>query len=496
MRSNVPDQQISLLYVHAGWIGYGRVGVNLSEQLERKGVTVYDHLEGSEHHYSIDNSFVPPALQIPGVNNNQVSFEGRKAGKAEVVCWVSVPSHGTGWYEGQVPICFTMWEGMRLPETFRQSFHEFETIICPSWQNQELFSKYHKNVKYVPLGIDPDRWKYVPRKKPERAFNFLIGGSGKRKGGDLAVKAFKKVFHTWPKDGPVPNLIMKSPKGEAYYGDRISTIGGYLPADEEVALYEMAHCYLQPSRGEGFGLQPLQAIAQGLPTILTNGHGHESFATLGLPIGWKPTQSDYFIFGDAGDWWEPNLDDLCDQMLDVYHNYERHTERAKVMSHEAREQYSWSHVTDLFLDAIDYRLGPFEGDTWHGVEEKLYPVVTNKNHYCENSNRAFNFVKGRQYWQSADMKRILFEGKHLDPVCLNDDDPENCGLSPEQLDRIEHYRAEMENCPNCYQQMNLAEHLRKLIDNDMLTVEEVEKLLVVNPMPEIEDHPPRLLEPR
>jgi glycosyltransferase involved in cell wall biosynthesis len=432
--------------------------VNLAEQLERKGITVYDHLQGSEEHYSVDSAFIPPALLEVPEKRDFHDLSKRAAGRSELVCWVSVPSHGTGWFEGQVPTCFTMWEGMRLPETFRQSFHEFETIICPSWQNLELFSQYHNNVKYVPLGIDPERWHYQARQTPTKAFNFLCAGSGKRKGGDLAYKAFKRLWGregSWPKDGPIPNLILKSPKGEQFYGERISTVAGYLTPEEEVALYAMAHCYLQPSRGEGFGLQPLQAIAQGCPTILTNAHGHESFAHLGIPIGWEPARSDYFIFGDAGDWWEPKFDELCDAMKTVYDNYWEHMDRARDNSHRAEACYSWSHCADLFLEAIDHRLGPYTGSgEWHGVETMQYPVVTNKNHYCEIAGMAFQFVRGRQYWQSADIKRILFESGHLDPVCLDDDNPENMGITREQVEKLDKYRAQYESCPNCHRPLD------------------------------------------
>ena len=41
-------------------------------------------------------------------------------------------------------------------------------------------------------------------------------------------------------------------------------------SDQEVDLFAEAHCYLAPSKGEGWGLCPHQAIAQGCPTVLTD----------------------------------------------------------------------------------------------------------------------------------------------------------------------------------------------------------------------------------
>ena len=68
--------------------------------------------------------------------------------------------------------------------------------------------------------------------------------------------------------------------------ERIHLMTGKLTSEEEVALYSMCHVYVQPSRGEGFGLRPLQAIAQGCPTIATNAHGHAAFSVIRSPTPW------------------------------------------------------------------------------------------------------------------------------------------------------------------------------------------------------------------
>lgn len=414
--------ELSMGWVHAKHMGYGRYGSYLAETLRDLGVTVYDDQDGHE--------------------------------KTNVVCWVSVPTHAEGWWEGQVPIISTMWESSRLPEQFRDTMHEFDTIIVPSPHNVELFSQFHPNVKYVPLGVDPKRWHYVPRETPTNDFRFLIGGSGNRKGVDLAVRAFKTVFRTWPDDMPVPRLMLKNPRGEDYYGDRIEMITGRMPAEAEVQLYEKAHCYLQPSRGEGFGLQPLQAIAQGIPTILTDAHGHESFAQLGVPIGYSMSKSDYFMYGDAGEWWEPDFEDLCEQMWDVYMNYPSHEARAFISAAVVADHWTWEQCGRKFIDAIgaDRLERPYAGSgEWYKPDARLYPVVTDRDYYGEIASRQLFYRKGETYWETADVKRILFEGNVLDPSCLNDFD---MGLAQEQVDRLDAYQADKEFCPTCHQRMN------------------------------------------
>jgi hypothetical protein len=426
-------------------MGYGRLGVYLHEEMQKMGVTVYDSIAEA------------PFDPVTTVRDNM--FGGpRTAGMTNVICWCSVPSHARGWWQGQVPVLLSMWEAMALPESYRENMHEFDTVIVPSMQNVELYSKYHPNVKYVPLGVDPVRWQFRERTKPTTRFNFLIGGSGARKGTDLAYKAFRRLWGkegSWPKDGPVPYLQMKSPRPEDFYGPRIEIIGGRLPAEAEVNLYADAHCYLQPSRGEGWGLQPLQAIAQGCPTILTDAHGHAAFARYGMGIGSKLAPSSYFIFGEAGDWWEPDLDELCDTMLWTYNNYDEAVEYARWGSERVLHQFTWEKSTNLFLEAIGRdRLGPYTGSgEWHKSETKLYKVITNQNITSDIGGILYQFEEGVERWVPADVKRIHFEGGKLDPACLDLSAEEDLGLLPEQVARIPGYLDRASYCPHCHQKL-------------------------------------------
>jgi glycosyltransferase involved in cell wall biosynthesis len=413
-------------------MGYGRYGTMLAREIRKQGVTVYDDLPSPPGHTQIVNPAV--VEEVP---------DDRCTGKANVACWVSVPSHAMGWWKDQIPAIATMWESHRLPESFHSTLPNFDTVIVPSWHNVELFSEYHDNVKFVPLGVDPEVWHYVPRQEPKQFFNFLIGGSGSRKGTDLAVDAFCKVFGkegSWG-SGPIPVLQMKNPKGEQFYGagGRIHTIAGRLDDQAEVDLYAQAHCYLQPSRGEGFGLQPLQAMAQGIPTILTNAHGHESFAHLGLGISAGLSDADYFIFGDAGKWWEPSFDELCERMRAVYDDYDEYVTLAESAAAHIARDWTWERSASKFLDALGRdRLTPYTGsDEWFKAQVKLFKTITRQERHMEIANQTFHFRPGVEYWAPADVKRILFEAGMLHPDCLDDSDPESSGLTEVQIAKLD-----------------------------------------------------------
>lgn len=432
--------EITLLHVKgkgATQIGYGRFGVKLAAAIEAQGVEVYNHLESPE---------VQDRVQVA---------EDQRTGLTNVACWLSTPGHARGWHKDQYAVIGTMWEASRLPEAYREHLHAFDLVVVPSEQNVELFSPHHPNVKLALLGVDPAEWFYTPRQAPTNEFRFLIGGTGPRKGTDLAVAAFRKVFKTWPKDSPVPKLVMKNPKGEDFYGDRIEMVTGYLTDADEQALYASSHCYLQPSRGEGFGLQPLQAMAQGMPTILTDAHGQASFAHLGYGMSTTMSKAAYFIYGEAGEWWEPSLDELCAHMEYVYNNWDaaeaKGAEAAKVVARD----FTWARSAEQFIDAIgrDRLELPYQGDgSWFTPEAKLYPMRVVKELKTEMADGTRTWLPGETYHVTADIKRILFEGGALDASCIEVGD-EDSGLLPQQIAELGSYSDRQNYCHACDQRL-------------------------------------------
>lgn len=417
-------REITFAYTHADQMGYGRMGLELHRSLSRAGVDVYD--------------LSPAPLDGPKTTN--------------VAVWASYPTHVRGWMDGQYTAIFTMFETTALPEAFRATLPNFDQVLVPSEQNRELFAKFHRNVACVPLGIDPERWHYVPRQEPVNEFRFMVGGSGERKGGDLAHAAFRKVFGSRRLD-PAPVLVVKSPKPADFYGENVRVVTGFLSSEEEVALYASAHCYLQPSRGEGFGLQPLQAIAQGCPTILTGAHGHAGFAHLGTPISSRLVPSGYFSIagrGGTGEWWEPSLDELCEAMEAVYADYPAATEKARASAATVAETFTWDHSAARLIEAIgpDRLTVPYAGaGQWIEPQEDRFLTRVLRDYGAEIAGASFQWEAGRDYYETADIKRVLLEADVLDPSCL---DYESMGIPAE---KAEAYSARHAYCYACHQKL-------------------------------------------
>lgn len=447
--------RMNLLYVHAESLGYGRMGMKMAEAIESLGVEVFDDLPSPES--SGAQKFIP--------------HTDSKSGICEHASWLSTPGHCRGWWKGQSRSILTMWESDQLPEPFRANLDSFDTVVVPSQQNKELFSRYHKNVKYVPLGIDPVQW--APTVRPgldADHFTFLVSGGGYRKGSDLVIEAFRKVFDGRTADGPPPRLFVHSANpSQVPRDERIHAITGKLDADEERALYSLAHVYVQPSRGEGFGLRPLQAIAQGCVTIATNAHGHAAFGDyITYPISARkvetPEQS--FHHGPAGSWWEPDFDELCSAMEDAYASYTLAVSRARQFGSRAREIYTWENTASKYLSAIglpsDKMLKPTE---WVTPPERMYKVRVRTQQLFEVGGVQYLLEPGRDYWEPADVKRVLFDGGHLELSCL----PQNMGdhgysverelqgLTESQLATMGQYSGRAAMCPTCHQMLGTNE---------------------------------------
>ncbi len=425
--------------------GYGRMGKEFAKALQDCGVTL-NQCSSPVYKKEVMDQMDAAAVAALPVHANAL--------------WMGAPSHVAGWWEGQRTHVLTMWEATGVPPGFRENVHEIDTIIVPSEQNRELFSHWHKNIKKVPLGINPEDWYFRERPPVREEFVFMTAGQGARKGIDLATRAFGIVFggftpssrHARPVLVVKDRTHMKEVKGEG-----IREVSGTIHPQDEIELYATAHCFLGLARGEGWGMMPFQAMAQGCPTILADAHGYAEFAHLASEqISCGMSKAEPFIFGDADQWWEPNLSEVCEAMWDMYLNYESYLPRAQESAQVIGEQYTWGHSAAKLIDAMGGRkaleLPDIERRTWHTPTIQQFWVVADKDCQYEVNGTVHKFVKGEDNWVFGDLKRMMYENKNLDPRCLVD--IHESGLTPEQLSELDRYRSQKQRCPSCGQRYN------------------------------------------
>jgi hypothetical protein len=299
-------------------------------------------------------------------------------------------------------------------------------------------------------GIDPAEWFPTKRQPVTTEFRFHTAGTGQRKGGDIVAEAFRRAFPVLAPGRPVPKLCFRAWKVDHPLPAAATVISTELNAEEERDYYADAHCWVQPSRGEGFGLMPLQAIAQGCPTILTAAHGHLAYCHLGIGVPAREVKAGYFMFGDAGNWWEPDVDAVAAAMRDVYDNYPRHLHRAQVAARVAGKGWGWDEAAKEVLEALggpQALAQPYRGD---GSPVKSmtprFPVRVLRPWQAEVADTRYHFEPGVDYWECADLKRVLAAAGALDPSCLTE------GGLDDRL--IEVASASTVACPTCQRPMN------------------------------------------
>lgn len=420
-------KSVNVQWTHDTANGYGRMGTELVAAFQAQGIRVIDGL-------TQDGEIAPVSILM------------------------SLPCNATGWYEGQYKVLLTMWEGTRLPETMREGLDNYDLILVPSMVNKELYAKYHDNVHYVPLGFNPVDWQFRKRPPVSRSFRFFADGRGGRKGSDLAIDAFKKAFRGYKTNGSRPQLMLKGNRAGYPITEDVKVLPGKVTDAEEIEMYASAHVFLAPARGEGWGMQPLQAIAQGCPTILTNAHGHAAFADLGWGLRAWEVPAEYFVFGDAGNWWQPDVNQMVEYMRWMYENYEDAKQMAQLFSEDAHAGFTWEQSARELTSRIDDEmfLSSYERHglgNWKKPVYRLYPVVMRIPWKCEIAGTMYLFEPGKLYHETAEVKRILFESGWLDPACLETGDKDN-GLNPKQIAESGAVTAQHGGCPTCGQPLN------------------------------------------
>jgi glycosyltransferase involved in cell wall biosynthesis len=117
------------------------------------------------------------------------------------------------------------------------------------------------------------------------------------------------------------------------------------------------HCLVYPSHGEGFGLIPLQAIATGMPTILTDWSALDEFSEYGIKLDYKIGPTGPGFYYGLGEWAEPSFDDLCIKMESVYNMYGGYAEDAynNALSVRSDERFDWNIISDRVLGLLRRR---------------------------------------------------------------------------------------------------------------------------------------------
>jgi glycosyltransferase involved in cell wall biosynthesis len=265
---------------------------------------------------------------------------------------------------GDVTIGYTPWESTEVPKTWVAGLKAVDELWTPSSWVADVFEHYRsERAVVIPHGIEPC-WEPVLHKREDRPFTFLhVGEPAERKGGDIVLRAWHDAFRG-RKDMRLIYKCIKYPiarvkdksgsiiASPASY-DNITVLGNIMTQREMWELYRSVDCLVYPTRGEGFGLIPFEAMASGLPTILPADGGTRDFAWLShLQIQksmWVASTEEKI---HPGLWMDHDLDELVDLMCFAKSNYEELSVDGYRASEYIHNVYSW----DVIGERVERRL--------------------------------------------------------------------------------------------------------------------------------------------
>jgi glycosyltransferase involved in cell wall biosynthesis len=143
----------------------------------------------------------------------------------------------------------------------------------------ELLGISPERITVVPEGVDCGAFKPVPERLLDEPYILYVGSEQPRKNLDTLFRAFARVRPRFPDlklvkvgapggcEAPFRRRTLERADAAGVLADLV--IAGEVSHDELLAWYSGARCLALPSRHEGFGLPPLEAMACGCPTVVS-----------------------------------------------------------------------------------------------------------------------------------------------------------------------------------------------------------------------------------
>lgn len=327
-----------------------------AEVMDSKGIYLATVTPGSKDGYGIASLNMARQLENQGIKVSY-NFSGQTIGLLFHAPYsiLRVPT--------PYRIVYTMFESTKIPASWHDYLAAADKILVPSRWCQKVFKEGGFDSEVVPLGYDDTFFKFKQReikRKLRKNFVFLhYNAFNVRKGFLELVQAFREEFdqsepvEIWFKTHlakpPIPFVPTVYPN--------IKVITGEVPEFKLAELCHQADCFVFPSRGEGFGQTPLEAMATGLPVIVPNAHGISEYFNSDCMYEVEVEKMDKAVYKrykneDVGQMYVSSVKHLRQQMRYVYEHQEEALEKGKKAAEYAKN-YTYQKMATRLKDTID-----------------------------------------------------------------------------------------------------------------------------------------------
>lgn len=281
-------------------------------------------------------------------------------------------------------VCYTPFETDGIPSQWLIPMRAMDEIWVPSNHNKTAYLKSglsKKRVEVIQHGVDTSRYNtdVTPLEYNRGKFNFgSVFDWTERKNPTALIRAYYNAFHRGEDVTLTIRTFWRFPieKTKEYiYGEVAKIKDGYADRtefpkilfwfdtmDEAVmpSFYRSFNCFVSASRGEGFGLPMLEAMACGVPTIGPKWGGNIDFMndTNSFPVEGVVVPIDNSNFlrlqpqYSGQRWFDISEEALSKTMKWVYDNKEKADKIAAVGAEEVKKNWTW----DITVGKIYKRL--------------------------------------------------------------------------------------------------------------------------------------------
>lgn len=278
-----------------------------------------------------------------------------EAEKADIEICFSHPAEHVFYDPSSYKIVYSAWESTDLHPLWKKNMLKGDEIWATSdWVADVFKNLFNKDIFVYKHGINSE-WKPVLRKTSHKPFTFLhVGEPFARKDAQLVTETFIELFGNNPdyrlvlKSNGFNTVKVKDPK----YGfitspsscyDNIITIDSVLTNEQMVGLHDLCDVFVYPSWGEGWGLQPMQALATGMPVISTDGWAdYYKYVTWRIDSRYVNSPWQDMHPGMA---MKPEKKSLKEQMQKCVEEYDSVLQQTFRNAFDIHREYDWIEVT-------------------------------------------------------------------------------------------------------------------------------------------------------
>jgi glycosyltransferase involved in cell wall biosynthesis len=267
-------------------------------------------------------------------------------------------------------IGYTAWETAKMPANWVRGCNLVDEIWIPCFHNFHALkaSGVTTPIYVVPHAIDTDRFAPTTTRL-NTGFTFIsVFRWGLRKGWPELFTAFERAFTD---DDPVTLRVLTNYRS-AEYKAQGATIAEhfkregkpraellpleFVPYDFVPLLYQNADAFVLPSRGEGFCMPCAEAMACGLPAIVSNSTAFTDYVSEsnGYPVKCTQVEADDSTDPDrsASTWFVADIDDLAAKMRRAFDNRDELRAKSERARATIQSKFGFEQVAKIMNERL------------------------------------------------------------------------------------------------------------------------------------------------